>query len=180
MALTGKKKEAADAIAAANPTWSKRHVEMCAEYLMPTTTAYCFEVGTKERVAAEQLFKERMHAFLVEMNILKSADAYVRPTTWVSPFTDVTPRAHRQTRARVPQVEQSAAPKESRASGEIREPNPASAGGKAWALCDAFFAENKRCPTPAECREEATRAGLNPGNVQTEASRWRKFRGYRQ
>lgn len=186
MALTGKKKEAADAIAAANPGWSKRHVEMCADFLMPTTTAWCFEPGTAKRKAAEELHKERMHAFLVEMNIIPAEQAFVRPDDWQSPYSNATPRAHK-TRTlpaakpaqstTVPQVKEQS-PRAT--SNEIREPKAGSAGAQAWAVCDAFYAQHGRIPTAAEARAAGEAAGLNPGNVGTEASRWGKFRGYRQ
>lgn len=188
MALTGKKKEAAEAIAAANPGWSKRHVEMCADFLMPTTTAWCFEPGTEKRQAAEELHKERMHAFLVEMNIISKDQAYTKPDSWHSPYTNATPRAHKtrvapsaEKREALPQssVQQADKPKPA-TSNEIREPKAGSAGAQAWAVCDAFFAQHGRIPTAAEARAAGEAAGLNPGNVGTEASRWGKFRGYRQ
>jgi hypothetical protein len=189
MALTGKKKEAAEAIAAANPGWSKRHVEMCADFLMPTSNAWCFEPGTKERKAAEELHKERMHAFLVEMNIIPADQAYTRPDDWKSPYTNPTPRAHKarsiaapkhRAAEAVPQGVEVPADKPKPASSEIREPKPGSAGAQAWAICDAFYAQHGRIPTAAEARAAGEAAGLNPGNVGTEASRWGKFRGYRQ
>lgn len=188
MALTGKKKEAAEAIAAANPGWSKRHVEMCADFLMPTSTAWCFEEGTAKRRAAEELHKERMHAFLVEMNIIPADQAYVRPDDWQSPYSNATPRAHKTRVAPSAERKQQALPQgaviadkpKPAVSNEIREPKAGSAGAQAWAVCDAFFAQHGRIPTAAEARAAGEAAGLNPGNVGTEASRWGKFRGYRQ
>lgn len=184
MALTGKKLEAAKAIAAANPTWSKKHVDMCADFLMPTSTECYFDEGTAKREAARQLFKERMTAFLVEMNILPQGSEYVRPDDWKSPYSNTQPRAHRVTKTAGTQATtstvQSSTPKEQRPAGAVKEPRPGSAGAKAWAVCDAFYAEHQRCPTGAEARAAGEAAGLNPGNVGTEASVWRRFHGYQK
>lgn len=187
--LTGNKLEAARAIAAANPTWSEKHVQMCAEFLMPTSTAWCFDQGTKQRIAAEELHKEKMHAFLVEMNIIPADAAYTRPDDWQSPYTNPTPRAHKARTvapatprpvANVPQGTETPVERPKAASTEIREPKPGSAGAQAWAVCDAFYSQHGRIPSAAEARAAGEAAGLNPGNVGTEASRWGKFRGYRQ
>lgn len=175
MALTGKKKEAADAIAAANPTWSRKHVEMCAEFLMPTSSAWCFEQGTRQREAAEQLFKERMHAFLVEMNIIPADAAYVRPPDWTSPYTNPTPRAHRQSRVSTPRPATGGAAAETRSTGELKAPTPGTTVGRIWATCDALKSELGRAPTSAEVKADPRVAGVNESTIGTQFSKWRRF-----
>jgi hypothetical protein len=181
--ITGKKREAALAIAEANPLWSRRHVEMCVEFLMPTSNESYYEPGTSQREAAAQHYKQRLHEFLVEMNIIPPEAAYKKPDDWKSPFKEDKP-ARRVSTPRVPQEGPTSEPRTPRpasaSSSEIKEPRPGSAGAAAWAVCDDFYAEHQRCPTASEARAAGEAKGLNPGNVGTEASRWRKFRGYQQ
>jgi hypothetical protein len=180
--LKGNKLEAAKAIAAANPTWSVRHVQMCADYLMPTSTAWCFEPGTKERQAAEELHKERMHAFLVEMNIIPAEAAFKRPENWQSPYTNSTPRAHRTARAPAkPPAPSGAAPVGSTAPATTSAPRPVGApaagtsSGRIWAVCSDMLASLGRMPTSAEVKADQRLAGLNSSTVGTQFSHWRRF-----
>lgn len=184
MMLTKKQQEAAAAIAAANPTWSKRHVDMCAGFLMPTTNEHYFDRGTPEREAAAQHFRERMTAFLVEMNILKPEQAYVRPDNWRSPYKaeKVAVVRQRSTPARRPTEvtpSEPTAPKPV-TPADVKEPRPGSAGAQAWAVCDNLYTALNRIPSGAEAAQAGEAAGLNPGNVRAEISRWAKFRGYRK
>lgn len=57
-------------------------------------------------------------------------------------------------------------------------PRAGTAGDAAWKLCDELLAKLGRTPTPVEAREAGATAGLNPGNVATEMSRWRKYWGH--
>lgn len=186
--FTPKQKEAAAAIAAANPTWSQRHVDMCASFLMPTSNEHYFDPGTPERIAAEQHHRERMHEFLVEMNILSPDKAYKRPANWQSPYKAEKLAVTRQRAAPAPRPaaepsatgEPKAAPVRPLTPAEIKEPRPGSAGAQAWAVCDQLFEALGRLPSGAEAGEAGAAAGLNPGNVRAEISRWAKFRGHRK
>lgn len=180
--LTGNKLAAAKAIATANPTWSEKHVQMCAEFLMPTSTAWCFDEGTSKRRAAEELHKERMHAFLVEMNIIAADVAYVRPDNWQSPYTNPTPRAHRPTRPPArPAAPSGAAPVGSTTPATTSAPRPAGApaagtsSGRIWAVCSELHTALGRMPTSAEVKADQRLAELNSSTVGTQFSHWRRF-----
>lgn len=180
--LTGNKLEAAKAIAAANPAWSEKHVQMCAEFLMPTSAAWCFEEGTKQRKAAEELHKERMHAFLVEMNIIPADAAYVRPDNWQSPYTSPTPRAHRVPKYKsTPPAASAATPAGSTAPATTSAPRAAgapaagTASGRIWAICSEYHTNLGRMPTSAEIKADARLAELNSSTVGTQFSHWRRF-----
>lgn len=57
----------------------------------------------------------------------------------------------------------------------VRRPGPDTLCGKAWALADAM-SEEMGSPVPvATLVERGEAEGLNPGNIRTEYSRWRKF-----
>ncbi|UPT53314.1 transcriptional activator FtrA domain-containing protein [Synechococcus phage Ssp-JY38] len=178
-ALTDEKmKQAYADVARANPRWGPRLIKY-ALHIMPTPLTWIYEKGTRERELAEQHYKARLHAWLVEVNLMQPEQAYQLPEGWVAPWSGERPNA-RRSRTAPPaermQRESNAAP--ANASNEIKRPRESSAGGKAWALCDELYEKHGRTPTPVEAGELAAQRGLNPGNVKTEMSRWRKFNGY--
>lgn len=168
-----KEQQAYNAIAAANPRWGPRFIKY-AIHIMPTSLEWIYPHGSAQRELARQHFIASLHQWMVEVNLMDPEKAYKLPDGWRAPWGDDAPKVREQ---RI-QRGTTSSTAEQKVVADIKEPRAGSAGAQAWTLCDELYEKHGRAPTPAEARDLATQRGLNPGNVGTEMSRWRKFRGY--
>lgn len=169
---SSKKEEGLAAIAAANPKWSKRHVQY-AHTLMPTSSAVYYEKGSKEYKQAHAHWLHRWTLWAIEMNLLPD-DTPVPPETEHPPSINARRSRNTEFAAGGSPVAKITLPPTEK-SNDIKAPREGTVGKKIWDVCDEVTTHHGRQATVEEVLEIARTRGLNEGNTRTEFTRWRKF-----
>lgn len=167
------KNQALEALKAANPKWSEKHIRYAFE-LMPTSNEVYYAEGTPEHARARAAWWRRWTIWAIEMNIVpddtpvpQGADEPEGPNTRRrgSKLTNVPPTLGPLQPAKIPAVE----------SNTVRAPKEGTMGKKIWDICDELTTKHGREAKVEEVTAMARERGLNEGNSRTEFSRWRKF-----